>query len=74
MSRENGGIPSQRRSKTTGQYPNSENTSPDREEVVSLGDSVVKLEMRTKVEYSKLPWGVWAMEKLGLCCFHPTLL
>ena len=34
----------------------------------------VKPEMRGKVEYSKLPWGVWLLEKLNLCCFHPTLL
>lgn len=28
--------------------------------------------MRGKVQYGNLPWGIWLMEKLGLCCFRPS--
>lgn len=70
MSRDKGHIPSE----TSVNSENGNSSSPEHVEAESsLGDAVVKLEMRTKVEYSQLPWGVWVMEKLGLCCFHPTL-
>ncbi len=61
-----------------GWYPNGHSALISAEpelkaEEASLGDVVVKLDMRTKVVYSKLPWGIWLLEKLGLCSFHPTL-
>ena len=37
------------------------------------GETVpVVLKMRQQVHYSKLPWGIWLLEKLGCCCVHPT--
>jgi len=28
--------------------------------------------MRRKVQYEKLPWGIYILEKLNICCFHPA--
>lgn len=32
---------------------------------------VVVLDMRPKVAYGKLPWGLWVLEKLGICWHLP---
>ena len=38
----------------------------------AAADETVVLKMRQQVHYSKLPWGIWILEKLGCCCVHPT--